>query len=146
MQVSANDVKKIFQQLIDEKLSREEVAEWAYTRIQAYDNDELEFFPQEEESRIWETLQYFEGVDLKEDVNTYLHIKSDFVQELSEKWGIQVEIKTNISTYPKHKYVVTLPDTLDITLRKIQRKEGLPLNTLINKWVREKVQQYANAM
>ena len=146
MQVSANDVKEIFQQLIDEKLSREEVAEWAYIRIQAYDNDELEFFPPEKEARIWETLQYFEGVDLKEDINTYLHIKSDFVQEFSEKWGIQVEKETNISTHPKHEYVVTLPDTLDTTLRKIQRKEGLPLNTLINKWVREKVQQYAKAM
>ncbi|OAD19903.1 hypothetical protein THIOM_004433 [Candidatus Thiomargarita nelsonii] len=51
--------------IIDEKLSREEVAEWAFIRTQAYDNEQLEFFPPEEEGRIWETLQYIEGVDFK---------------------------------------------------------------------------------
>ncbi|OAD19904.1 hypothetical protein THIOM_004434 [Candidatus Thiomargarita nelsonii] len=43
-------------------------------------------------------------------------------------------------------YLVTLPDTLDTILCQIQRKEGLPLNTLINLWVQEKVQQYAKTM
>jgi len=146
MQVSANEVKEIFQQLIDEKLSREEVAEWAFIRTQAYDNEQLEFFPPEQEGRIWETLQYLEGVDLKENNDTYLHVKSDFFQEFREKWGIQPERETNISTHPKHEYVVTLPDTLDTILCQIQRKEGLPLNTLINLWVQEKVQQYAKTM
>jgi hypothetical protein len=146
MQVSANEVKEIFQQLIDEKLSREEVAEWAYSRTQAYDNEQLEFFPLEEELKIWETLQYFEGVDLKENPDKYLHVKSDFVQEFSDKWGIQAERKTNIPIHPKHEYVVTLPDSLDTTLRQIQRKEELPLNTLINMWIQEKVQQYAKVM
>jgi hypothetical protein len=144
MQVSANEVKEIFQQLIDEKLSREEVAEWAFIQTQAYDNEQLEFFPPEEECRIWETLQYLECVDLKENNETYLHVESDFFQEFRDKWGIQPERETNI--HPKHEYVVTLPETLDTTLRQIQRKEGLPINTLINLWVQEKVQQYAKAM
>jgi len=146
MQVSANEVKEIFQQLINEKLSREEVAEWAFIRTQAYDNEQLEFFPPEEECRIWETLQYLEGVDLKENNDTYLHVDSDFFQEFRDKWGIQPERETNISTHPKHEYVVTLPNTLDTILLQIQRKEGRPLGTLINQWVQEKVQQYAKAM
>lgn len=65
---------------------------------------------------------------------------------VSNKWGIQPEIETNISIHPKHEYVVTLPDTLDTILLQIQRKEGRPLGTLINQWVQEKVQQYAKAM
>ncbi|RKZ39101.1 MAG: hypothetical protein DRQ49_12515 [Gammaproteobacteria bacterium] len=145
MRVSANEVKEIFQQLINKKLSREEVAEWAYSRTQDYDNEQLEFFPPEEEGRIWETLQYLEGVDLKENNDTYLHIDSDFFQEFRHKWERQPEIETHISIHPKHEYVVTLPDTLDTILLQIQRKEGKPLGRLINQWVHEKVQQYAKA-
>jgi hypothetical protein len=48
----------------------------------------------------------------------------------------------NIATHPRHEYVIVLSDTLDVMLRKIQQKEGVPLNTLINLWVQEKLQQY----
>ncbi|RKZ36582.1 MAG: hypothetical protein DRQ49_17720 [Gammaproteobacteria bacterium] len=57
-----------------------------------------------------------------------------------EEYLTPVEI--NVSTHPKHQYVITLSDSLDTAFRKIQQKEGVSLNTLINLWVQEKLQQY----
>jgi len=51
-------------------------------------------------------------------------------------------VEVNVSTHPKHNYVITLSDTLDTALRQVQQKEGVSLNTLINLWVQEKLQQY----
>jgi len=51
-------------------------------------------------------------------------------------------VEVNVSIHPKHQYVITLSDSLDTAFRKIQQKEGVSLNTLINLWVQEKLQQY----
>jgi hypothetical protein len=51
-------------------------------------------------------------------------------------------VETNVAAHPRHEYVIVLSDTLDAMLRKVQQKEGVPLNTLINLWVQEKLQQY----
>jgi hypothetical protein len=37
-------------------------------------------------------------------------------------------VEVNVSTHPKHK---SLSDTLDTTLRQVQKKEGVSLNTLM---------------
>ena len=47
-----------------------------------------------------------------------------------------------ISTQPKHEYIITLSESLDLLLRQVQKAEGVPLNTLVNLWVQEKLQQY----
>ncbi len=75
----------------------------------------------------------------------------DTFEEMTEFWDTHdvtdyeeyltpVEIEALVN--PKHTYVITLSDTLDSTLRKIQQKEGVSLNTLINLWVQEKLHQY----
>lgn len=53
-------------------------------------------------------------------------------------------VDVDVAAHPSHQYVITLSDTLDATLRKVQQKEGVPLNTLINLWVQEKLRQYAD--
>ncbi len=51
-------------------------------------------------------------------------------------------VEADISTRPGHEYVITLSDTLNLTLRQVQEQEKVPLNTLVNLWVQEKLQQY----
>lgn len=51
-------------------------------------------------------------------------------------------VEATVSSQPKHHYVITLSDSLDTLLHRVQQKEGVPLNTLINLWVQEKLQQY----
>jgi hypothetical protein len=75
----------------------------------------------------------------------------DTFEEMAEFWDSHdltdyeeylTPVGANISIHPKHEYVITLSDTLDIQLREVQKSEGVPLNTLINLWVQEKLQQY----
>ena len=72
-------------------------------------------------------------------------------EEMAEFWDTHdvtdyeeylTPVEVNISTHPKHKYVITLSEALDTTLHKVQKKEGVSLNTLVNLWVQEKLQQY----
>jgi hypothetical protein len=79
MEVTLNEVRTIFNQLINETVSREYAAEWAQIRQEAEDAGELEYEPQQEENRIWKAIQYLLGVDLKEDPITYLHTVEDFI-------------------------------------------------------------------
>ena len=77
------------------------------------------------------------------------------LEEIAEFWDrhditeydeylIPVEIQ--VAAHPRHEYVIALSDTLDVVLRKVQQREGVPLNTLINLWVQEKLQQYAETL
>jgi hypothetical protein len=76
-------------------------------------------------------------------------------EEIAEFWDTHdvtdyeeylTPVEVNLVAHPKHEYVITLSNTLDATLREIQRKEGVSLNTLINLWVQEKLQQYVGSL
>lgn len=55
-------------------------------------------------------------------------------------------VEATVSTHPKHEYVITLSQTLDTLLHKVQKAEGVPVNTLVNLWVQEKLQQYLESL
>jgi len=74
-------------------------------------------------------------------------------EEMAEFWDTHditdyeeylAPVEVNVTAYPKHEYVITLSDTLNAALRRVQQKEGVPLNTLINLWVQERLRQYAS--
>ena len=75
----------------------------------------------------------------------------DTFEEMAEFWDTHditdyeaylTPVEATISTQPKHQYLITLSDTLDALLHEVQQKEGVSLNTLINLWIQEKLQQY----
>lgn len=72
-------------------------------------------------------------------------------EEMAEFWDTHdvtdyeeflTPVEVNIAAQPRHEYVIVLSDTLDTALRKVQQKEGVPVGTLVNLWVQEKLQQY----
>jgi len=76
----------------------------------------------------------------------------DTFEEMAEFWDAHdvtnyeeflTPVEVNVSLHPEHEYVITLSDALNSTLRKVQQQERVPLNTLVNLWVQEKLQQYA---
>lgn len=79
MNITLNEIRMIFNNLINEIISREDAAKWAQIRQQAEDAGQLEYEPPQEEDRIWKGIQYLLGVDLKEDPITYLHTVEDFI-------------------------------------------------------------------
>lgn len=79
----------------------------------------------------------------------------DTFEEMAEFWDTHdvtdyeeylTLVEATISAQPKHEYVLTLSNSLDVLLRKVQKVEGVSLNTLVNLWVQEKLHQYAGSL
>lgn len=79
MKVSLCEIEEKFNQLIHEKIPREDISAWAKKRQQAEDEDQLEYDPQDEEQRIWKAITYLIGVDLKDMDGSYLHSIENFI-------------------------------------------------------------------
>lgn len=79
MKVSFNEIQEVFNELIEEKKSREEIASWASKRQLANDSDNLEFEPTSEKKKIWRGITYLLGVDLKDMDGSYLHSVENFI-------------------------------------------------------------------
>ena len=78
MKVRWKEVNDVFEGLIQEKLSREDIALWASKRMFANDGDDLEFDPIEKRENIWEAVKFLTGVDLKDLDGSYLHSVENF--------------------------------------------------------------------
>jgi len=52
------------------------------------------------------------------------------------------EVKYKISPAPTRQFILTLSDELTKKLRKAVQREGVSMQTLINLWVQERLQQY----
>lgn len=79
MKVSLDELQQMFNLLIEEKKSREEIANWAVKLQFACDDGNLEFDPLTEEDKIWEGISYLTGVDLLNIDGSYLHSIENFV-------------------------------------------------------------------
>lgn len=79
MKVSINEIQEVFNELIEEKKSRAEIASWASQRQLANDSDTLEFEPASEKKKIWKSITYLMGVDLKDIDGEYLHSIEHFI-------------------------------------------------------------------
>ena len=88
MQISLNQIRKKFDQLINKEASRETISEWARERQEAEDMNQLEYEPPHEEKRIWRAITYLMGVDLKDTDGSYLHSIENFV-EFRKEWNLE---------------------------------------------------------
>jgi hypothetical protein len=79
MKVYLIEINEAFNDLIQNKKSREEIAFWASQRLFADDSGNLEFSPKEEEEKIWEAIKYLMGVDLLDNDGSYLHSIDNFI-------------------------------------------------------------------
>jgi len=77
----------------------------------------------------------------------------DTFEEMAEFWETHditdydeylTPVEVEIATHPRREYIITLSDTLNESLRRIQQQEGVSLSTLVNLWVQEKLQGYAS--
>lgn len=80
MIVSLDEIKQIFEELIKEKKTREQISAWAKIRQQANDTDELEYEPANEKNRIWRSIKYLLGVDLRDIDGSYLHSLENLIE------------------------------------------------------------------
>lgn len=79
MKITLQDIQDKFDALNSGAQSREEVAEYASRAMEADDAGALEM-EKPASDKIWKAILYLSGVDLKDNPDTYLHTKSDFVE------------------------------------------------------------------
>lgn len=79
MKVSLNEIKQVFDSLIQEKKTREEISNWAIELQFTHDDRNLIFDPPDEKDKIWDAISYLTGVDLLDIDGTYLHSIDNFI-------------------------------------------------------------------
>ncbi len=84
MKIHLLEIEKIFDDLIKEKILREEASNWARTRLFAHDNEDLEYHPASDKKKILRSIKYLIGVDLKDLDGSYLHSISNFIEFTKE--------------------------------------------------------------
>ncbi len=84
MEIRIEDVKQVLEKLLDDKMSREGASLWAYNLRQEADDNKLIYFPEKDESILWESILFIEGVDLQNEPNVYLHNRKD-IQDFWDK-------------------------------------------------------------
>lgn len=82
MEISLEEVKKKFNELINETAPREKIDRWAYMLVQKDELKELKFVPAKDEKKIWEGITYLHGIDLEESPGEYLHS----IQNIKDKF------------------------------------------------------------
>ncbi len=86
MLLTVSDIKKVFTQLINGKLSREEVDRWAYKRMQAFDSGSLTFKSKSDENFLWSAIQYLYGIDTMVSPGEYMHSIEEIKKTFEERW------------------------------------------------------------
>ncbi len=79
MKITLDDIRQKFDALNGETESREEIADFATRAMEADDAGSLEMEPAFAD-KIWKSLLYLSGVDLKDEPDRYLHSTGDFAE------------------------------------------------------------------
>src|SRR4051812_32840919 len=77
MKVSQAEVVSVLDAVIDGRLPRENVEDWAQRRIDALDAGSLVFVPPECEPRLWEAISVLQTVGAKSESGVYVTSRTD---------------------------------------------------------------------
>ncbi len=88
MQLTLNEVNELFIKLIEADISREDADRWAYAKMQAFDANELEFYPCSDEVKLWNAVQYLYGIVTKVSPNEYMHSLDEIKDKFEAEWQL----------------------------------------------------------
>ncbi|MCP5326640.1 MAG: hypothetical protein H7A09_10010 [Oceanospirillaceae bacterium] len=87
MEITLADLRRVFQEVLDGRLSREAADRWAYDVVKKSELGTLAFSPTEDEQKIWAGIMYLYGIDSKESPDEYLHSIDD-IREAMNRLGL----------------------------------------------------------
>lgn len=87
MEVNLNDVKKVFLDVLEGRMTREAADCWAYSVVKESESGVLTFEPPEEKTRIWDGVMYLYGIDIMDAPGEYLHTEEDIRAAMKAKIG-----------------------------------------------------------
>jgi hypothetical protein len=80
--VHIEDIERCLEDVLKNRRSREEIADWASNLCTHADLKHLKFHPHEIEEQIWNSLEFLQGIDLKDSPVSYLHNLQDIKNHL----------------------------------------------------------------
>jgi hypothetical protein len=85
MELDLLTVRRIFEDVLSGRITREQADRWAYSIVQQEEAGALKFSPPGCEARIWAGVMYLYGVDTRKGPNEYLHTDADVVMAMKVK-------------------------------------------------------------
>jgi hypothetical protein len=76
MKLTVFELKQVFLNVIDEKISFEDASNWAFEMFELEDEEKLEYEDQDSQ-KIFEGLSFLHGLDLLVKPDSYLHSMKD---------------------------------------------------------------------
>lgn len=93
MHVDLQTVCRVFENVLNGSMSREQADRWAYAVLQEEETGIVTYSPPLERDRIWAGVMYLYGVDTMKAPGEYLHSDSDISEAMNAKLGEAVDGK-----------------------------------------------------
>ena len=87
MHVDLQTVCRVFEDVLNGAMSREQADRWAYAVVRQEETDVVTYSPPRERERIWASVMYLYGVDTMKAPGEYLHSDNDISQAMNAKLG-----------------------------------------------------------
>ena len=87
MHIDLQTVCRVFENVLNGSMSREQADRWAYAVVQEEETGIVTYSPPHERDRIWAGVMYLYGVDTMKAPGEYLHSDDDISAAMKAKLG-----------------------------------------------------------
>jgi hypothetical protein len=87
MEVDLQAVRRVFEDVLNGRMSREQADRWAYAVVQDEETGVVTYSPPRDRERIWAGVMYLYGIDTMKAPNAYLHSDDDIRQAMMADLG-----------------------------------------------------------
>jgi hypothetical protein len=77
MEIDLQSVRRVFEDVLNGHMSREQADRWAYAVVKVEETGVVAYAPAHERDRIWAGVMYLYGIDAMKAPNAYLHCSDD---------------------------------------------------------------------
>jgi len=77
MEIDLQAVRRVFEDVLNGRMSREQADRWAYAVVQEEETGVVKYWPPRARERIWASVMYLYGIDTMKAPNAYLHSNDD---------------------------------------------------------------------
>jgi hypothetical protein len=85
MELDLQAVRRVFEDVLNGRMSREQADRWAYAVVQEEETGVVTYSPPHERERIWAGVMYLYGIDAMKAPNAYLHSNDDIREAMIAK-------------------------------------------------------------
>ena len=88
MEVGLQAVRRVFEDVLNGRMSREQADRWAYAVVQEEEAGVVTYVPAHERECIWAGVMYLYGIDTMMAPNAYLHTDDDIRKGMIASVGV----------------------------------------------------------